>query len=364
MPSPPTPTPHTKATPRPAGLVAPRSATVSLVGADPGLPSFRLRLGPLVPQLERRGLNVKVVALRGPEWFRVWRLARAWTSSGLLVFSKLKLLLGEIGFVTRRCPTWVLDVDDAVMFRKPPRHGDSPDQARWRQRRFARMVANCRLVVAASHSLASTIDGAPVAVLPTPVELANYPPAPLAGHGPLVLVWVGLGANLRYLADLAPVLRRLSADGVAFELRVICDRLPEMPGVPCRLVSWSEEAEGRELAACDVGLAPLSDDAWTRGKGAYRSIQYAAAGLPSVATPVGANREVVAPGETGLWASTPEEWHAALLQLARDPTLRRRLGATARERARRYDCSAVIPRYVELLLPLLEEQRARSPGPR
>ena len=325
---------------------------MALVAVDPTLPSFRLRLSPLVPYLERHGCAVTVAALRGPEWLRVWRLARTWSSNGLLVFSKAKLLLGELGFVRRRCPAWVLDVDDAVMFRKPPRHGDPPNQARWRRRRFARMVRRCRLVVAASQSLASTIEGAPVEVLPTPVDLAAYPQAPLAGRAPLALAWVGLGANLRYLADLAPVLQRLAAAGVAFELRVISDRLPEMPGVPCRLVRWSEEGEGRALAACDVGLAPLPDDAWTRGKGAYRCIQYAAAGLPTVAAPVGANREVVAPGETGLWAGTAEEWYASLVRLAGDPPLRRRLGAAARERARRYDRSVVLPRYAELLLGL------------
>ncbi len=338
--------------PRHPGASPRGAAAVALVAVDPTLPSFRLRLSPLVPYLERRGCAVTVVALRGPEWLRVWRLARTWRSSELLVFSKAKLLLGELGFVRRRCPAWVLDVDDAVMYRKPPRHGDPPDQARWRRRRFARMVGNCRLVVAASGSLASTIEGAPVEVLPTPVNLAAYPQAALAGDGPLVLAWVGVGANLRYLADLAPVLRRLSAAGVAFELRVISDRLPEMPGVPCRLARWSEEGEGRELAACDVGLAPMPDDAWTRGKGAYRCIQYAAAGLPTVASPVGANREVVVPGETGLWAATAEEWHASLARLAEDAPLRRRLGAAARERARRYDRSAVLPRYTELLFAL------------
>jgi glycosyltransferase involved in cell wall biosynthesis len=337
------------------GSAARRPALVSLVGVDPALPSFRLRLAPLAPYLERRGVRVTVVALRGPEWLRTWRLARTWRSSGLLVFAKLKLLRGELGFVQRRCPTWVLDVDDAVMFRKPPRHGDPPGAARWRQRRFRRMVGECRLVVAASVSLASTIEGAPVEVLPTPVPLECYPKAALTGDGPLRLAWIGLGANLRYLTDLAPVLRRLAADGVAFELRVISDRLPDLAGVPCRLVRWSEANEGRELAACDVGLAPLPDDAWTRGKGAYRSIQYAAAGLPSVAAPVGANREVVVAGETGLWASTPDEWHGAILRLAGDAGLRRRLGAAARTLAQRYDRSVVAPRYADLLLRLLDE---------
>jgi hypothetical protein len=348
--------------PTPSSSSRPR-AVIGLVSVNPALPSFRLRLAPLVPHLERLGLVAEVHGLRGPEWWRVWRLARTWRSSDMLVFSKLKLLPGELGFVARQCPHWVLDVDDAIMFRKPPRHGDPPDQAGWRQRRFRRMVRRCELVVAASQSLASgiAVEGPRIEVLPTPVELARFPQATLTGDGPLKLAWIGLGANLRYLMDLGPVLRQLQSDGLPFELRVISDHTPDMPGVPCQLVSWSERTEGGDLAACDVGLAPLPDDAWTRGKGAYRCIQYAAAGLPTVASPVGANREVVVPGETGFWATTPAQWRDALLQLGRDLPLRRRQGAAARERASRYDCAVLLSRYADLLLQLLgEREHTRS----
>jgi glycosyltransferase involved in cell wall biosynthesis len=343
-------------------LPSSRRGVVSLVGVDPTSSSFRLRLAPLVPYLERLGLPTHVHALKGPEWWRVWRLAKVWRSSDLLLFSKVKLLLGELGFVARSCPTWVLDVDDAVMYRKPPRHGDPPGTAWWRKRRFQRMVRRCRLVVTASQALAATIEGygPRVEVLPTPVPLASYPQASLAGEAPLKLTWIGLGANLRYLEDLAPVLHQLASEGLEFELRVISDRLPNIPGVTSRLVRWGEETERADLAACDVGLAPLSDDAWTRGKGAYRCIQYAAAGLPTVASPVGANREVVVPGETGLWATTLQEWRDALITLATNLPLRRRLGASAREQARRYDLALIGPRYAEHLLQLVAGRRRVS----
>jgi glycosyltransferase involved in cell wall biosynthesis len=356
--------PHPAITPLPRHTslhsVRRRPPVVGLVATDPEAPSFRLRLHPLARHLKHLGVEARSYTLRGPEWWRVLRLTRAWQSCDLLLFSKLKLLLGEREFVARRCHTWVFDVDDAVMFRKPARHGEPPDTAWWRRHRFERMVRSCRLVVAASHSLASMVgsEAAHVEVLPTPVELATYPKARLSGQGTVKLVWIGLPANLRYLTDLAPLLRDLARDGLDFELHIICDRLPEMPGVPCRLVPWSDLTAGRDLAACDVGMAPLSDDAWTRGKGAYRSIQYAAAGLPAVASPVGANREVVRPGETGVWASTPQEWRTALERLVCNPVLRRRLGAAARQHARAYDRSVLLHRYAAHLVRLLGERRA------
>ena len=330
---------------------------VSLVAHDPDVPSFRLRLAPLRPLLERCGFDAHVVTLgRGREWLRVARLAKEWRRSSLLVFQQVKLLAGERAFVSRRCPPWLLDVDDAIMFARPRRPGAAPRRGLWRQLRFRHMAAHCRAVVAGSRSLAETI-GRParrLEVLPTPVDLATYPVATLPERERMRLAWIGLGSNLRYLETLAPVLRRLAADGVALELRVICDRNPAMPGVPCVLVPWSTATEGAALAECDIGLAPLPDDAWTRGKSAYRCIQYAAAGLPAVASPVGANLEVVREGETGRFATTAEEWRATLLALGHDHSLRRRMGAAARVRASEYDLTRYTSRYLALINELLD----------
>jgi glycosyltransferase involved in cell wall biosynthesis len=122
--------------------------------------------------------------------------------------------------------------------------------------------------------------------------------------------------------------------------------------VPCTLIPWSEAAEGEALADCDVGLAPLADDSWTRGKAGYRCVQYAAAGLPTVASPVGAQCEVVRDGDTGLLAATPESWRAALRRLCSDVALRKRMGAAARAGAGRYDLSNFGRNYLELLRQL------------
>lgn len=345
---------------KPAGHTASppwlRRPVVSLVANDTNVPSFRLRMKALWPLLEAGGLDVRVLSLgRRREWLRVARLAGGFRSSDLLVFQQVKLLAGERAFVNRLCGSWVLDVDDAIMFRKPRWPGDRPSEAAWRQRRFRRMAASCRLVVAGSESLAGLIGGAAqrIVVLPTPVDLAAYPAAPLPARDRVRLAWIGLGSNLRYLEGLTPALLRLRADGVDYEIKVISDRVPEMPGVPCRLVRWSVAAEGPALADCDVGIAPLTNDLWTRGKAAYRCIQYAAAGLPAVASPVGANREVVLDGETGLWATSRDEWHAALLRLCSDVSLRQRMGRAARSRAKDYDIVRFGERYLRCVRELL-----------
>ncbi|MBZ5588147.1 MAG: glycosyltransferase [Acidobacteriia bacterium] len=336
-----------------------RRPVVGLVSYDSSVPSFRLRMAALRPPLERSGIDVCIIDLgRGREWRRVIERAEELRSCDLLIFQQVKLLGGERALVGRCCGIWVLDVDDAIMFRRPRQPGEAPSQARWRQRRFRRMAERCRLVVAGSGSLAGLIGTAAprLEVLFTPVDLSAYPVAELPPRDRVRLAWIGLGSNLCYLEGLAPALRRLRSEGVDFELHVISDRLPDMEGVPCVRVPWSESREGAALADCDVGLAPITDDVWTRGKAGYRCIQYAAAGLPTVASPVGANREVVIDGETGLWASTDEEWSSALRRLCGDAGLRKRMGTAARTACRRFELSEYGRRYVELVTELLSRR--------
>ncbi len=336
---------------------------VGLVTYDTAVPSFRLRMAAMRPLLERSGVAVRPIALgRGREWLRVLRSAAALRACDVLVFQQVKLLAGERAIVSRLCGSWILDVDDAIMFRRPRAAGGPPSTAGWRRRRFRRMVARCGAVVAGSRSLARTIGRVPgrLEVLRTPVDLGSYPRADLPSRSPVRLAWIGLASNLCYLEALAPALGRLEAAGVAFEVRVISDRLPDLGGLPVTLVPWSESAEKAALADCDVGLAPLPDDAWTRGKAGFRCIQYAAAGLPVVASPVGANAEVVVDGRTGLWAASPDEWFEALGRLCGDVRLRRRLGVEARREAIRFELPAYAERYLALIGAQLRERRRRG----
>jgi glycosyltransferase involved in cell wall biosynthesis len=95
--------------------------------------------------------------------------------------------------------------------------------------------------------------------------------------------------------------------------------------------SWSLASEPRDLASFDIGVMPLPDTEWTRGKCGYKLLQYFSAGVPAVASPVGVNTRIVGEGgERGLLASTDEEWRAALEKLIRDHQARQEMGARAR----------------------------------
>jgi glycosyltransferase involved in cell wall biosynthesis len=125
------------------------------------------------------------------------------------------------------------------------------------------------------------------------------------------------------------------------------------------LVEWSEAAEVPFLQAVDIGIMPLSDTPWARGKCGYKLIQYMACGLPVVASPVGVNAEIVEHGVNGFLATTEAEWSEALATLLRDPALRQRMGAAGRRKVEEhYSLQVWGPRVAALLLDVAEKSRA------
>ncbi len=148
------------------------------------------------------------------------------------------------------------------------------------------------------------------------------------------ICWIGLRYNFSYLDPLAGPLRRLTSEAASCELRVVSSARPELrrswEGVRVVGRPWSEDGESREIAECDVGIMPLTDTEWARGKCALKLLQYMAAGVPVVASPVGVNADLIQHDENGLLASTPEEWETALRRLRDDPALASRLGEAGR----------------------------------
>jgi glycosyltransferase involved in cell wall biosynthesis len=121
-------------------------------------------------------------------------------------------------------------------------------------------------------------------------------------------------------------------------------------GVAVDHVPWREDTEAEELARCHVGVMPLRDAPWERGKCGYKVIQYMAAARPAVASAFGASTSIIVPGETGFLADSTEEWVAALGALAADRERTRKLGLAARQRAEAiYSVQCNAPKLVEIL---------------
>ena len=164
-----------------------------------------------------------------------------------------------------------------------------------------------------------------VSIIPSSVDTALYKPEKRASNPRVVLGWMGSSTSQSHLEMFAPVLREALA-GRAVELRVVSDRKPLLPGLDFTWRRWSAETEVKELAQFDIGIMPMPDDRWARGKCAMKALLYMSMGVATICSAVGANRELIRHGENGLLASTGEEWVGALKSLFDDPSLRDELG--------------------------------------
>jgi hypothetical protein len=334
---------------------------VAAVGAQgPHAPAFRIRTQIPAAELARSGVDVTPFALFSP------RLDERFHGAGNAVRARA-LLAARRGLLYRLrdglegCQTTliqrhvdllptrhlervaagdrrlVLDVDDAVWLDSTPQAGGhrlafvkgTAGKVRW-------LAERADHVIAGNDHLAEWLGRANehVSVVPSLVAAEHVA---LRRHVPtdhMTLGWIGSASTARYLARLAPALRRLAAAApqITWELCTLGGPVPEIRGLTCRSLRWSEAAERALLARMDVGLMPLPDDAWTRGKCAYKALVYMSAGIPVVADDVGVTATVVGHERGGLVVGSLDDWIAALVDLARDADQRKRMGAEGRRR--------------------------------
>lgn len=291
-------------------------------------PLFRAYADRLLTMLECRHFDVVWIEKEALPWFPAW-LER---------------------WLLRRTP-YVLDFDDAIF------HNYDLHRSAWVRRvygrRIDRLMEGARLVIAGNRYLADRAVAAGarrVEVVPTVVDLARYPAKQTYSVATKPrIVWIGSPSTVQYLLELAEPFGAL-AKRQPFTLRVIGGGTITIPGVDVESLPWSADTEATVIAECDVGIMPLRDTPWEQGKCAYKLIQYMACGLPTVASPIGANRDVVFEDETGFFADTAYAWVEKMELLLSDAALRQRLGQAGRARVEAEYClQQTAPRLVRLL---------------
>jgi glycosyltransferase involved in cell wall biosynthesis len=230
----------------------------------------------------------------------------------------------------------VLDLDDAVFEVRPSlRERPAPVQWLYGPAQTLALLRRADEIVVSTPALAEMLpDHCPTpTVLPTVPDLEQYPRGGLRAEASPVVGWAGTVGGLGYLDPLAGVFARLAREGVA-DLEVVSSR--PWPAMPSRFHRWRADEDTALFARFDIGIMPLPDAPYTRAKAGFKLLQYMAAGLPVVASPIGVNSDLVRESGAGYLADSPEEWEEALRLLAGDPELRRSLGAAGREFVERY----------------------------
>ncbi len=219
---------------------------------------------------------------------------------------------------------FVVDYDDAIFHRYD--QSKNPIVRAVLGRKIDRVMAAATLVIAGNPYLAERARRAgakAVEILPTVVDLDRYPAWRPPEHRPLTLGWIGSPSTQRYLHQIAPALGTYCAEQGARMLAIGVRPGFSIPGVPLERIPWTDEGEVRSLQELDIGLMPLPDEPFERGKCGFKLIQYMGCALPTIGSPVGVNRDIIVDGQTGFLASSQDQWLTALRTMGASAALRR-----------------------------------------
>jgi glycosyltransferase involved in cell wall biosynthesis len=336
--------------------------------------SSRVRSYQYLPYLERHGVKVTVSPLFpnaylkrlyacGHRPFRIVlesfarRVAKVLHSrSHDLVWIEKELLPMVPAWVEkllhggRRVP-FIADYDDAL-FHNYDLHPRRSVRMLLRHK-IAGVMREAALVVAGNEYLADYAREAGaerVELLPTAVDLDRYRTREWKARDEFIIGWMGSPVTARYLHMVAPALAKFCAGRQRVRIVLVGSGPIQLEGVAAEVRDWDEATEVADIQQFDVGIMPLSDTPWERGKCGYKLIQCMACGVPVIASPVGANQQIVSHTENGYLAGDEQSWLTALSELYDDPGRRRVMGAAGRSRVEAGYCLQVTaPRLLSFL---------------
>ncbi len=303
------------------------------------LPSPRYRVYQLLPGLRASGITATILPRRD-----VWRARPADVD---VIFVQKGILPGLTSFweerFARRKPV-VFDLDDAIWL---PRRGGNPILRTLHRESTVQRALHCATAVIVGNSFLADYArqcNPNVTIIPSAIDLAAYPklqtPNPKSQIG-----WIGSRTTLPYLKPLGPVFQKLNVKPL-----VVAAGDPGVLGFPVEFRTWRLDREQADLADIGIGVAPLPDTPWERGKCGVKLLQYMARGIPVVASPVGVHNDIVQDGVNGFLARDDREWNDRLRQLLGDAALRQRFGAAGRGTvARRYSLATAVQSVADLL---------------
>ena len=271
-------------------------------------------------------------------------------------------LLGPPWFerkIARSGVPMVFDFDDAVFVAYR-----SPSNGYLSYLKFPQKTGEiCRLsahVMAGNQYLADYASqfNQNVTIIPTTIDTQKYREVERNGEPEIVTIgWSGSFSTVQHLDTIREVLQDLARDE-KFRLRVIGTPEYQLDGVDVEAMQWKADTEIDDLGKIDIGLMPLPDDKWSKGKCGLKALQYMALGIPTICSPVGVNSTIITDGENGFIADTKEEWIAKLKSMLRSPELRRRIGSAGRRTVEgEYSAMAQAPRVFEIFKSVVKSGR-------
>ena len=293
---------------------------------------------------------------------RRWSLLRKVKDYDLIYILREAALLGPPVFEKlihqRRVPI-VFDFDDAIFvsYRSPSNGYLSYLKFASKTKTICRIASHVMVGNPYLAEYAGQVNDR-VTVIPTTIDTEKYRVPPRTEKsGPPVIGWTGSHSTVQHLDTLRGALKKL-AERESFRLRVIGTPTYDCPPVDVEVMRWRSETEVVDLHGVDIGVMPLPDDRWSKGKCGLKALQFMALGIPTVCSPVGVNTDIIQDDQNGFIAGTEDEWVEKLSRLLRSHELRQRLGNAGRVTVeQKYSAITQTPRVYEIFKSVLRDAK-------
>ncbi len=306
-----------------------------------------------LPYFAKKQVDLFVVQLKNNMLSRLINLFEASLSDVVIVRRKLPMPWESLFLLLRPCKV-VFDFDDAILFKSSP-----PYYSFIRKLKFQAMVKTADAVIAGNSYLKGLAEKYTnpdkITILPTPVDMSKYRKKEYGTKSNHVtLGWIGSKSTLKYLETLIPVFNRLGEKFNNLKLKIVGNAFFDCDKLQVEKKEWEYDDEVDDLVGFDIGLMPLDDTLWSKGKCSFKLIQYLGVGIVSVCSPVGMNKDVVEDGKNGFWATSLDEWEDQLSKLIENADLRKKMGSAAFEKAHQYDQEYIFNKFYKIICNTLE----------
>ena len=240
----------------------------------------------------------------------------------------------------------IFDFDDAIFCNTDGSFSTT------RSSRFKTTILKCDHVFAGNEYLANEAKkyNSAVAVIPTSVEVSKYDISCQKDDMTFELVWIGSESTKKYIAEIIPALEKAARAIPNLKLKIIADFELASPILNIKNVAWAEHDEAIELCKADVGLAPMPENNWTKGKCALKVLQYMAAGLPVISSQSGVNAYVIENGINGYLAFDNSQWSELIIHVSKEKQTLGKMGMIGKERVHKeFSVNVVFQKMFEIL---------------
>jgi glycosyltransferase involved in cell wall biosynthesis len=247
----------------------------------------------------------------------------------------------------------IFDFDDAVYLYPSNKEAGRIFNLLWDRKKIERIIKLSKQVIVANNFLRDYVARFTknVTVIPTSIDLQLYRPAKRLKdpNGQVTIGWIGSLGTFGYLKNIFPVFREL-AKRYSIKLKIVGVNGPRIDGIKTCYRGWDINTEIEDISSFDIGVMPLTDDEWSRGKSGTKLIQYMAAGVPAVASPVGINTEIIKDGVNGFLAVNKEDWEEKITALIENRELGTKMARRARADIEKfYSIQANAPKFINVL---------------